>query len=112
MKKYRPVDQKAADQFEDYVKIITRQVDDIGRMVDEFSSFARMPQPEMERNSLLELVNGQISLFSSKGLALKIEIDDATNDYETICDAVRQALTNLYKIAKIVWRAQCCEPQH
>ena len=30
------------DQFEDCVKIITRQVDDIGRMVDEFSSFARM----------------------------------------------------------------------
>ena len=102
LKKYRPVDQKAADQFEDYVKIITRQVDDIGRMVDEFSSFARMPQPEMERNSLLELVNGQISLFSSKGLALKIEIDDATNDYETICDAglVRQALTNLLQNSK------------
>ena len=88
--------------FEEYVKIITRQVDDIGRMVDEFSAFARMPQPEMERNSLLELVNGQISLFSSKGLALKIEIDDATNDYETICDAglVRQALTNLLQNSK------------
>jgi len=77
-------------------------VDDIGRMVDEFSAFARMPQPKMERNSLLALVNGQISLFSSKGLALKIETDDAGNDYKTICDAglVRQALTNLLQNSK------------
>ena len=77
-------------------------MDDIGRMVDEFSAFARMPQPEMDRNSLLGLVNGQLSLFSSKGLALNVETDDATNDYETICDAglVRQALTNLLQNSK------------
>ncbi|MGB1900538.1 MAG: ATP-binding protein [Candidatus Puniceispirillaceae bacterium] len=102
LKKYRPDDQKAADQFEEYVRIIMRQVDDIGRMVDEFSAFARMPQPEMDQHSLLEIVNGQISLFSSKDLSLDVEIDDAKQDYTTICDAglVRQALTNLLQNAK------------
>jgi len=102
LKKYRPDDQKAADQFEEYVRIIMRQVDDIGRMVDEFSAFARMPQPKMDRHSLLEIVNGQISLFTSKDLSLDIEIDDAKQDYITICDAglVRQALTNLLQNAK------------
>ncbi|MDC3293197.1 PAS domain-containing sensor histidine kinase [Alphaproteobacteria bacterium] len=102
LKKYRPDDQKAADQFEEYVHIIMRQVDDIGRMVDEFSAFARMPQPEMDRHSLLEIVNGQISLFASKDLSLGVEIDDAKQDYTTICDAglVRQALTNLLQNAK------------
>jgi len=102
LKKYRPDDQKAADQFEEYVRIIMRQVDDIGRMVDEFSAFARMPQPEMDRHSLLEIVNGQISLFASKDLSLDVEIDDAKQDYTTICDAglVRQALTNLLQNAK------------
>jgi two-component system nitrogen regulation sensor histidine kinase NtrY len=71
-------------------------------MVDEFSAFARMPQPEMDRHSLLEIVNGQISLFASKDLALDVEIDDAKQDYTTICDAglVRQALTNLLQNAK------------
>ena len=58
LKKYRPNDHQTADQFEEYVKIITRQVDDLGRMVDEFSAFARMPQPEMEQNSFIEMVNG------------------------------------------------------
>lgn len=102
LKKYRPDDKKAADQFEEYVQIITRQVDDIGRMVDEFSAFARMPQPEMDRHSLLGIVNGQISLFVGRDLSLDVEIDDANNDYATICDAglVRQALTNLLQNAK------------
>ena len=102
LKKYRPDDQKAADQFEEYVRIIMRQVDDIGRMVDEFSAFARMPQPKMDRHSLLEIVNGQISLFASKDLSLDVGIDDAKQDYITICDAglVRQALTNLLQNAK------------
>ena len=102
LKKYRPDDQKAADQFEEYVRIIMRQVDDIGRMVDEFSAFARMPQPQMDRHSLLEIVNGQISLFASKDLSLDVEINDAKQDYATICDAglVRQALTNLLQNAK------------
>ncbi|MBO79749.1 MAG: PAS domain-containing sensor histidine kinase [Gammaproteobacteria bacterium] len=102
MKKYRPDDQKAADQFEEYVRIIMRQVDDIGRMVDEFSAFARMPRPEMDWHSLLEIVNGQISLFASKDLSLNVEIDDAKQNYTTICDAglVRQALTNLLQNAK------------
>jgi len=102
LKKYRPDDKKAADQFEEYVRIITRQVDDIGRMVDEFSAFARMPQPEMDRHSLLGIVNGQISLFAGRDLSLDVEIDDANNDYATICDAglVRQALTNLLQNAK------------
>ena len=102
LKKYRPADQEAANQFEEYVRIIMRQVDDIGRMVDEFSAFARMPQPEMDRHSLLEIVNGQISLFASKDLSLDVEIDDAKQGYTTICDAglVRQALTNLLQNAK------------
>ena len=102
LKKYRPDDQKAADQFEEYLRIIMRQVDDIGRMVDEFSAFARMPQPEMDWHSLLEIVNGQISLFANKDLSLDVEIDDAKRDYTTICDAglVRQALTNLLQNAK------------
>ena len=102
LKKYRPDDQREAEQFEEYVKIIMRQVDDIGRMVDEFSAFARMPQPEMDRHSLIAIVNGQISLFFTKDLTLDVKIDDVTNDYVTICDAglVRQALTNLLQNSK------------
>src|SRR6201999_3106660 len=40
--------------FEQCTDTIVRQVGDIGRMVDEFSSFARMPQPTMRRENLQE----------------------------------------------------------
>lgn len=43
------------DTYNQLVATIIRQVGDIGRMVDEFSSFARMPQPEMERYDLVRL---------------------------------------------------------
>ena len=36
--------------FDQCTDTIVRQVDDIGRMVDEFSSFARMPKPALEEN--------------------------------------------------------------
>ncbi|MEC7238337.1 MAG: histidine kinase dimerization/phospho-acceptor domain-containing protein, partial [Pseudomonadota bacterium] len=51
-RKYRPEDETASEQFTEYLSIIGRQVDDIGRMVDEFSDFARMPQPVMKELSL------------------------------------------------------------
>ncbi|MFD2237865.1 sensor histidine kinase NtrY-like [Aureimonas populi] len=40
--------------FDRCVDTIVRQVSDIGRMVDEFSTFARMPKPAMEERDLRE----------------------------------------------------------
>ena len=43
------------DTFVACTETIIRQVEDIGRMVDEFSSFARMPRPELKLENLNEL---------------------------------------------------------
>ncbi len=40
--------------FDQCTQTIIRQVGDIGRMVDEFSAFARMPKPDMQRIDLRE----------------------------------------------------------
>src|SRR6185312_6800035 len=48
--------------FNQCIDTIVRQVGDIGRMVDEFSSFARMPQPVMRREILQELVQQAVFL--------------------------------------------------
>jgi two-component system nitrogen regulation sensor histidine kinase NtrY len=100
-KKYRPQDKQAAEKFEEYVQIISRQVDDIGRMVDEFSAFARMPQPVMEITSLIDIVTGQVALFEVRDIDISINVDDASSRYEAQCDPglVRQALTNLLQNA-------------
>ena len=52
--KYITEDREIFDQCTD---TIIRQVGDIGRMVDEFSSFARMPKPQMEARNIAETLN-------------------------------------------------------
>jgi two-component system nitrogen regulation sensor histidine kinase NtrY len=101
-RKFKPKSKTDADRFEEYVDIITRQVGDIGRMVDEFSAFARMPQPVMEPQSLYDLTAGQIKLFETKKIQLAFEVDNGQSEYVIICDAglLRQALTNLLQNAQ------------
>jgi len=50
--------------FDQCVDTIVRQVGDIGRMVDEFSSFARMPKPVFEERDLGESVREALFLQS------------------------------------------------
>ena len=74
-RKYRPEDEAAGAQFSEYLSIIGRQVEDIGRMVDEFSDFARMPQPAMEELSLAELAHGQVALFEAQKVEFSTDLD-------------------------------------
>jgi len=102
-RQYKPEDDKAAERFSEYLSIISRQVSDIGRMVDEFSAFARMPQPVMQSISLRDLAAGQADLFNSGTISCRLRIDDADQDksFTVFGDAglLRQALTNLIQNA-------------
>ena len=42
---------------------ISKQVDNIGRLVDEFSSFARMPEPEIKLDNLSQTLKESFDLF-------------------------------------------------
>ena len=53
-RRYGKVITEDREVFDQCTETIIRQVGDIGRMVDEFSSFARMPKPTMERMDLRE----------------------------------------------------------
>ncbi len=50
--------------FDQCVDTIVRQVGDIGRMVDEFSSFARMPKPVFDERDLAEAIREAVFLQS------------------------------------------------
>ncbi|MDZ3837271.1 MAG: PAS domain-containing sensor histidine kinase [Rhodospirillales bacterium] len=80
---------------------IARQVEDIGRMVDEFSAFSRMPRPEMKMESLNELVRQVGFLERNRNPEIRIELDIPTYDVALRCDGrqVSQALSNLMKNA-------------
>ena len=55
-RKYGKVITTDREVFDQCTSTIVRQVDDIKRMVDEFSSFARMPKPKMDREDIVETV--------------------------------------------------------
>jgi two-component system nitrogen regulation sensor histidine kinase NtrY len=76
---------------------IVRQVGDIGRMVDEFSSFARMPAPVMGEHSLRELIEQAIFLQQSAQPTIRYSADLPPGALVLTCDAqqVNRALTNL-----------------
>ena len=113
-RKYRPEDEAAGAQFSEYLSIIGRQVDDIGRMVDEFSDFARMPQPAMEELSLAELAQGQVALFEAQKVEFTTDLDTDPDGGMVMGDAglLRQALTNIIQNAiDSLSGARVAEPQ-
>jgi two-component system nitrogen regulation sensor histidine kinase NtrY len=80
---------------------IVRQVGDIGRMVDEFSAFARMPQPVMRQEDLGQIVREALVLQrTARGdIAWEVELPDTP--VAVLCDRrlIGQALTNLLQNA-------------
>src|SRR5882672_5963558 len=80
---------------------IIRQVGDIGRMVDEFSSFARMPAPVFKREEAQELVRHAVFLQRVSQPQVAFEVTAPTDPIHFECDGrlVSQALTNVLKNA-------------
>ena len=66
---------KDRDVFEQCTDTIIRQVSDIGRMVDEFSAFARMPKPVMELHDIREIVREAVFLFQVSRPEITFELD-------------------------------------
>ena len=100
-KKFSPLLINDSDALEQMVEVITRQTDDIRRIVDEFSKFARMPELKRKNEDLGTLVASIITLqqagqptvtinFSKPEAPIIISIDSTL---------INQAITNILKNA-------------
>jgi len=80
---------------------IIRQVGDIGRMVDEFSSFARMPAPSIKTEHAQELVRQAVFLQRVAQPQISFEVTAPPEPIQFECDGrlVAQAFTNVLKNA-------------
>ncbi len=87
--------------FEQCTDTIIRQVGDIGRMVDEFSSFARMPAPVMRRECAQELLQQAVFLqrVAHPQITFETRIPRELIWFECDGRLVSQALTNVLKNA-------------
>ena len=90
-----------AETFRTCVDTIVRQVDDIGRMVDEFSSFARMPAPAMAPADLADVCAEAVALQKTAHPELDIDFVRPDASRPVLCDRrqIGQALTNLLQNA-------------
>lgn len=88
------------ESFTQCADTIVRHVGDIGRMVDEFSTFARMPAPQMRPEGLEVIAREAMVLQRVAHPSIKwdVSIDAAPT---AICDRrlIGQALTNLLQNA-------------
>jgi two-component system nitrogen regulation sensor histidine kinase NtrY len=87
--------------FEQCTDTIVRQVDDIRRMVDEFSRFARMPKPVMAAENIADVVREAVFLMRVGHSDIDIEAEVAEDPMPAHVDRrlIAQALTNLIKNA-------------
>src|SRR3954471_3197216 len=87
--------------FEQCTDTIVRQVDDIRRMVDEFSRFARMPKPVMEGEDVADTVRQAVFLMKVGHPDLDIEAEIKQDPLRARFDRrlISQALTNIIKNA-------------
>lgn len=100
-RKYLPQIGVDQETFVGSVDTIVRQVDNIGRLINEFSAFARMPAPVFNHESACDLVRQAVYLQQGARSDVKFETQLPVGDIQLYCDSrkVAQALTNLVQNA-------------
>jgi two-component system, NtrC family, nitrogen regulation sensor histidine kinase NtrY len=93
--------QSDPDTFSQCADTIVRHVGDIGRMVDEFSAFARMPHPQIKPEDLSRIVREALILQKSAHPEVRFVTDLPDRGPVVPCDRrlIGQALTNLLQNA-------------
>lgn len=89
------------DELEQLTEVIVRQTNDLRRIVDEFSRFARMPEPDRRDEDLAALVRGAVLLQENgqPGVRFVHQIPPGPLMLELDATMIGQALTNLLKNA-------------
>lgn len=97
----RMADEEAEAQVTQLTEVIIRQTNDLRRIVDEFSRFARMPEPERKPSDLAALVRDAVTLQKAgqAGVTISAELPEGPVAAHVDPTMIGQALTNLIKNA-------------
>ena len=100
-RKFRPLVGDQADNLDQYADVIIRQTNDLRRIVDDFSKFARMPEPEKRTHDLTKILNDAVLLqeVAMPQIALITEISAENIWIDVDQTMMSQALMNLIKNA-------------
>ena len=88
-----------AEKLEQMTDVIVRQTGDLRRIVDEFSKFARMPEPDRRDHDLTKLMRDAVTLQEGAlhGARLTSDLPQEPVTVELDATMISQAVTNLIK---------------
>nr|WP_253261276.1 MULTISPECIES: PAS domain-containing sensor histidine kinase [unclassified Roseobacter] len=98
-RKFGPKLGEDAGDLEQYTDVIIRQTNDLRRIVDEFSKFARMPEPETRTEDVAKLLRDAVTLQKAgqPNVRFEVEIPEGAFVAEVDATMMGQAFTNLMK---------------
>ncbi len=87
------------NNFNDHLKTINKQINQIENLVNEFSDFARMPKPVMKKINLLNIITENIRLLNQIDTSIKINCLNHEKEYFFVCDGeqISRVFFNLVK---------------
>jgi two-component system nitrogen regulation sensor histidine kinase NtrY len=100
-RKFRPKLGEDADTLDQMTDVIVRQTNDLRRIVDEFSRFARMPEPQRVRDDLAVILRDAVTLQEAgqPGVRFALDLGPGTVPADVDGTMISQAFTNLIKNA-------------
>lgn len=100
-RKFAPMVGDESDSLEQMTDVIVRQTGDLRRIVDEFSKFARMPEPERRDHDLAKLMRDAVTIQEGAlhGATLVADLPPGQLIVELDATMISQAVTNLIKNA-------------
>ena len=99
--KFMPIAAENKDILTQYTDVIVRQTGDLRRIVDEFSQFARMPEPHRKKTDLVKIIEDVVHLQKSRENSYAEIVFEKPEPIFLMIDStmITQALTNLVKNA-------------
>ena len=74
------------NEITDCIDTIRRQVNEIGYLVDEFSNFARLPNPILEKQDIYEIIINIVNDYRDNYKMIDFEYNFSRNKYEMLID--------------------------
>jgi len=82
-----------------HIAIIDNQINEISKLVNDFSDFARMPKPSFENNNLTEIIKNSLDTYKLNYEKIKFIINNSILNSDIYCDKsqISRAMLNIYK---------------
>ncbi len=84
--------------FDDSTEVIVNEVNSLKRMLDEFSKYARMPAPQMVRQSLHDVIRAVIALYvaAHRDIEFVLDLDETIPMVNFDREQINRAFVNLF----------------